>query len=115
MKPCLYMLGGINYKNGVISTCPRQGDQLVFQKDAYLPSDVFNHENFKKAREQLYNDIFPKGCKLCEEMEDIGAQSMRKDFILYNVFSTGWSFSIMIAILLAYIVQKFSHLDGLVS
>ena len=82
MKPCLYMLGGINYKNGVISTCPRQGDQLVFQKDAYLPSDVFNHENFKKAREQLYNDIFPKGCKLCEEMEDIGAQSMRKDFIL---------------------------------
>ena len=43
------MLGGINYKNGVISTCPRQGDQLVFQKDAYLPSDVFNHENFKKA------------------------------------------------------------------
>ena len=76
------MLGGINYKNGVISTCPRQGDQLVFQKDAYLPSDVFNHENFKKAREQLYNDIFPKGCKLCEEMEDIGAQSLRKDFII---------------------------------
>ena len=38
MKPCLYMLGGINYKNGVISTCPRQADQLVYQHETYLHS-----------------------------------------------------------------------------
>ena len=63
MKPCLYMLGGINYKNGVISTCPRQADQLVLQDEAYLPSEVFNHKNFKWARGQLFKDIFPDGCK----------------------------------------------------
>jgi MoaA/NifB/PqqE/SkfB family radical SAM enzyme len=76
------MLGGINYKNGVISTCPRQADQLVYQHETYLPSELFNHSNFKRAREKLYNDEFPAGCSTCKEMEDINNKSMRLDFAL---------------------------------
>ena len=37
MKQCFYAMGGINYKNGTVSCCPRQSDQLVFQKDTFLP------------------------------------------------------------------------------
>ena len=35
MKQCFYAMGGINYKNGTVSCCPRQADQLVFQKDNF--------------------------------------------------------------------------------
>ena len=58
MINCYYALGGINYKNGVITCCPRQADQLVFANETILPSKIYNHENFKKLREQLYNDTW---------------------------------------------------------
>ena len=82
MKPCLYMLGGINYKNGYITTCPRQSDKLVLKKETFLPSEIFNHNRFKWAREKLYNDEFPTGCYTCEAMENINHPSMRQDFLL---------------------------------
>ena len=46
MITCFYALGGINYKNGVITTCPRQANQLVFAHETILPSQIFNHKNF---------------------------------------------------------------------
>ena len=44
MLTCFYALGGINYKNGVITTCPRQANQLVFANETILPSQIFNHK-----------------------------------------------------------------------
>ena len=82
MKECLYALGGLNYKNGTVTVCPRQADQLVFQKDTVLPSEIFNHENFKALRQKLYNDEWPAGCDTCMNMEDVGVESMRHDFLL---------------------------------
>ena len=82
MKQCFYAMGGINYKNGTVSCCPRQSDQLVFQKDTFLPSEIYNHENFKELRRKLHNDEWPKGCDTCESMEAVGVPSMRQDFTL---------------------------------
>ena len=56
MLKCYYALGGINYKNGVISICPRQSDQLVYAHETILPSEIFNHSNVKKTRKLLYEN-----------------------------------------------------------
>jgi len=82
MLTCFYALGGINYKNGVITTCPRQANQLVFAHETILPSEIFNHKNFRELRKTLNNDLWPSGCDTCEDMEKIGAKSMRKDYIV---------------------------------
>ena len=56
MLNCFYALGGINYKNGVITCCPRQSDQLVFSDETILPSEIYNHRNFKKIRGMLHRN-----------------------------------------------------------
>lgn len=81
-KYCYYALGGINYKNGVITTCPRQADQLVYAHETILPSKIFNHKNFLKTRERLYNDVWPTGCYTCQHMEEVDNPSMRMDYVL---------------------------------
>jgi len=85
---CYYALGGINYKNGVITTCPRQADQLVYANETILPSKIYNHKNFLQLRKKLNNDVWPKGCNTCEDMEKNNLNSMRKDYVLdtNNVF-----------------------------
>lgn len=87
-KNCFYALGGINYKNGVISVCPRQADQLVYANETILPSKIFNHENVKRVRKLLHEGKWPSGCNTCEWMERDGLRSMRLDFLLDddNVF-----------------------------
>ena len=80
MIPCFYALGGLNYKNGVITTCPRQANQLVFANETILPSEIFNHKNFKLLRGMLHKDKWPSGCDTCEDMERDGLKSMRLDF-----------------------------------
>ena len=82
MLECFYALGGINYKNGVITCCPRQADQLVFANETILPSKIFNHKNFKKIRSMLHNNEWPRGCVTCEDMEKVDAKSMRLDFVV---------------------------------
>ena len=84
MLECYYALGGINYKNGVITTCPRQANQLVYAHETLLPSEIFNHRNFKDLRKQLYHDKWPSGCDTCEDMERDNLISMRKDYIPVN-------------------------------
>ena len=54
MLKCFYALGGINYKNGVITTCPRQANQLVFANETVLPSKIFNHKNFREIRNNYF-------------------------------------------------------------
>ena len=82
MIDCLYALGGINYKNGVITTCPRQANQLVFANETILPSEIYNHKNFKNLRSMLYKNQWPSGCDTCEDMERDNLKSMRQDFML---------------------------------
>ena len=88
MISCYYALGGINYKNGVITTCPRQADQLVFANETILPSKIFNHKNFRTLRKKMYEDKWPSGCDTCENMEKNNLSSMRMDYQLdsNNVF-----------------------------
>jgi len=81
-KICYYALGGINYKNGVITTCPRQADQLVYAHESIIPSKIFNHKNFIELRKKLYENNWPTGCSTCQEMEEHNLTSMRFDYVL---------------------------------
>jgi MoaA/NifB/PqqE/SkfB family radical SAM enzyme len=76
------MLGGINYKNGFVTSCPQQSDQLYVIKEHQFvePSKIINSENFKKHRKELMSGVWSYGCHLCKEAEDIGSKSMRDDF-----------------------------------
>ena len=98
MLKCFYALGGINYKNGVISVCPRQSDQLVYAHETIKPSELFNHKNFKLIRKMLYHDKWPSGCDTCEDMERDNLNSMRKDYHLVLQI-LDWSLGFLLAFL----------------
>lgn len=78
--PCYYALGGINFKNGFVTSCPQQSDQLVILDQEYLPSRFFNSESFKQHRRDLMNGIWPRGCDMCEHVECANSgRSMRQE------------------------------------
>lgn len=78
---CAYALGAINYKNGFVTSCPQQSDQLHIMKDGIIkPSEIINSENFRKHRQELMNGVWSPGCHLCKEAEQIGSHSMRNDY-----------------------------------
>ena len=85
---CFYATGGINYKNGTVSVCPRQSDQLAVTD---IPSKIFNSQNFKWVRQSLSENIWPSGCDLCEASESIGHPSMRHDHPCTIEHANGWS------------------------
>ena len=76
--PCFYSLHGINYKNGYVTSCPTQVDQL-HMLDGAMPSEFVNNEEFKDHRLKLWNGEWPSGCHQCEEEETFGNKSMRMD------------------------------------
>ena len=75
---CFYSLHGINYKNGYVTSCPTQTNQLHLL-DGTIPSEFINNEEFKKHRLQLWNGEWPSGCHQCETEELFGNKSMRMD------------------------------------
>jgi MoaA/NifB/PqqE/SkfB family radical SAM enzyme len=79
---CPYALGALNYKNGFVTSCPQQSDQLHIYKDSHVikPSEIINSEKFKQHRKELMSGQWSSGCHLCKEAEDIGARSMRQDY-----------------------------------
>jgi MoaA/NifB/PqqE/SkfB family radical SAM enzyme len=79
---CPYTMGGINYKNGFVTSCPQQSDQLHLYKDTHVikPSEIINSEGFKAHRKEMMSGTWSKGCHLCKEAEYIGAPSMRQDY-----------------------------------
>lgn len=79
---CPYTMGGINYKNGFVTSCPQQSDQLHIYKTTHVikPSDIINSEGFKTHRKEMMAGTWSKGCHLCKEAEEIGAPSMRQDY-----------------------------------
>jgi MoaA/NifB/PqqE/SkfB family radical SAM enzyme len=80
---CYYSLGGINYKNGFVTSCPQQSDQLyvIEEGKSIKPSDIINSEGFKNHRKEMMSGTWSAGCHLCKEVEEAGAgKSMRQDF-----------------------------------
>jgi len=78
--PCYYALGGINFKNGFVTSCPQQSDQLVILDQEYLPSKFFNSESFKQHRRDLMHGVWPGGCDMCERVECANSgTSMRQE------------------------------------
>jgi len=85
---CFYANSGINYKNGTVSVCPRQSDQLA---EVGIPSKIFNSLGFKWVRTELDAGRWPTGCDLCEHSESIGHPSMRFDHVLAGEHEKGFS------------------------
>ena len=77
---CPYTLGGINYKNGFVTSCPQQSDQLHIIEDTVKPSEIINSAGFVKHRKEMMSGTWSAGCHLCKEAEAIGSPSMRQDF-----------------------------------
>jgi len=78
--PCYYALGGINFKNGFVTSCPQQSDQLVILENQYIPSKFINSTNFKQHRKDLMSGIWPNGCDMCERVECANSgTSMRQE------------------------------------
>ena len=74
--PCYYSIHGVNYKNGMATSCPTQSDRLHL-RDGRLPSEFWYDEGFRKLRLSLYNGEWDVpgatvGCNLCKTMEADG-------------------------------------------
>lgn len=78
---CYFTLGGINYKNGFVTSCPQQPEQFVRMEQTILPSEIFNSEKFKNHRLEMMNGKWSHGCHLCRDPEAIGSHSMRQDYV----------------------------------
>lgn len=77
---CYFTLGGINYKNGFVTSCPQNPDQLFSMSQSIKPSEIFNSAAFKKHRLDMMNGKWSRGCHLCRDPEKIGSHSMRQDY-----------------------------------
>lgn len=78
--PCYYTLGGLNFKNGFVTSCPQQHEKMQILDDAYLPSEFFNNEHFKKHRLEMMRGDWSFGCNMCEHVEkDNAGRSMRQE------------------------------------
>lgn len=76
---CYFTLGGINYKNGFVTSCPQQSDQLYLLKDKIKPSEIINTELFRKHRLSMMSSDWPSGCHLCRDVEaERAGKSMRE-------------------------------------
>tara|TARA_B110000503_G_scaffold35160_1_gene57491 strand:- start:4447 stop:5784 length:1338 start_codon:yes stop_codon:yes gene_type:complete len=79
--PCYYAIGGINFKNGFVTSCPTQHEKMEILDDSYLPSEFFNNQQFRNHRKQLMSGTWCKGCNMCEHVEVANAgQSMRQEY-----------------------------------
>jgi len=91
--PCYYALGGINLKQKFATSCPQQSDRLQWMAKGHLPSQYFNNENFRQHRLDLLNGNWPKGCDMCQYVEEQNSGvSMRQETpadTSYTDFKTG--------------------------
>lgn len=91
--PCYYALGGLNLKQQFATSCPQQSDRLQWLAKGHLPSQYFNNEAFKKHRLDLLKGNWPRGCDMCQVVEEQNAGiSMRQETppdTSYTDFGTG--------------------------
>src|SRR6056300_206374 len=87
--PCYYAIGGLNYKNGFVTSCPQQHEKFQIINDTYLPSEFFNNDALRNHRKQLMSGQWCVGCDMCEHVEkEAAGKSMRQeesvDLTYYN-------------------------------
>jgi len=87
--PCYYTIGGLNFKNGFVTSCPQQHEKMQILDDAWLPSEFYNNELFRKHRLEMMRGEWSFGCDMCEHVErDRSGTSMRQeqeaDLTYYN-------------------------------
>lgn len=75
---CYFTLHGVNYKNGFVTSCPQNPDQLIQMSQTIKPSEIFNSKGFREHRLEMMGGKWSKGCHLCKEPEAIGSHSMRQ-------------------------------------
>jgi len=78
--PCYYAIGGLNFKNGFVTSCPQQHEKMQILNDTYLPSEFFNNDYFKSHRKELMSGQWCEGCDMCQHVEEANAgKSMRQE------------------------------------
>ena len=78
--PCYYTIGGLNFKNGFVTSCPQQHEKMQILDDAWLPSEFYNNELFRKHRLEMMRGEWSFGCNMCEHVEkDNAGTSMRQE------------------------------------
>ena len=78
--PCYYSIGGLNFKNGFVTSCPQQHEKMQILDDAWLPSEFYNNELFRKHRLEMMRGEWSFGCDMCEHVErDRSGKSMRQE------------------------------------
>ena len=78
--PCYYTIGGLNFKNGFVTSCPQQHEKMQILDDAWLPSEFYNNELFRKHRLEMMSGKWSIGCDMCEHVEkDNAGKSMRQE------------------------------------
>ena len=78
--PCYYTIGGLNFKNGFVTSCPQQHEKMQILDDAWLPSEFYNNELFRKHRLEMMRGEWSAGCDMCEHVErDKAGKSMRQE------------------------------------
>ena len=78
--PCYYTIGGLNFKNGFVTSCPQQHEKMQILNDAWLPSEFYNNELFRKHRLEMMRGEWSAGCDMCEHVErDKAGKSMRQE------------------------------------
>ena len=78
--PCYYTIGGLNFKNGFVTSCPQQHEKMQILDDAWLPSEFYNNELFRKHRLEMMRGEWSAGCDMCEHVErDRAGKSMRQE------------------------------------
>lgn len=77
-KICAYALGHLNHQgiNNKVSACFRCSARLG-SYDQQLMSEMVNGEAAREHRRTLMNGDWPKGCKSCQEFEEMGLSSTR--------------------------------------
>ena len=48
--PCYYTIGGLNFKNGFVTSCPQQHEKMQILDEAWLPSEIRNDEWYMEYR-----------------------------------------------------------------
>ena len=78
--PCYYSIGGLNFKNGFVTSCPQQHEKMQVLNEAWLPSEFYNNELFRKHRLEMMRGEWSAGCDMCEHVErDKAGKSMRQE------------------------------------
>lgn len=106
-KPCFYSLSTLSYLHQFTTCCAFQKNETSYFIDSVKPSEIFNSNNLRQLRLNLYDGIWPKGCEHCKISEELGVKSSRMDYKFDGKSFENESGN--------YIFQQFNIIDGTVN